>query len=128
MIDGLEQALHVFQVSDTLTGTGQAAPTTLVGMLGGETPQLLLDWEVLTWSNGLPRPALLRDEGGLDLPPDAETHLERAAAFLDTRLPDLHLGYRLPRLDHTATFWPAPAPAGAVSGGGTTQLYRNRPG
>ncbi|WP_052195348.1 DEAD/DEAH box helicase [Deinococcus radiopugnans] len=105
-VAGLEQPLHVFQVSDTLTGTGQAAPTTLVGMLGGETPQLLLDWEVLTWSNALLRPALLRDEGGLDLPPDAETQLGRAAALLNTRLPDLHLGYRLPRLDHTATFWP----------------------
>jgi len=106
VLPGQEQPLFVFQVSDLLTGTGQAAPTTLVGVTGKEEAELLLDWEVLTWSNAQISSGLLRDEGGDQLPSDAETQLQKAESFLEEQLPRLHLGYRMPRIEHTATFWP----------------------
>ncbi|WP_202630480.1 DEAD/DEAH box helicase [Deinococcus alpinitundrae] len=107
----LDRPLFLFQISDLLTGSGQAAPTTLVGVDGADEPRLLLDWEVLTWSNALSRPAMLKDEGGSDLPSDLR--VERAAAFVETQLARLRLGYRMPRIDHTATFWPASARKGS---------------
>lgn len=111
VLPGLESPLFLFQVSDLLTSRGQAAPTTLVGVVGGEEPALLLDWEVLVWSNGQPRTGLLRDEGGQPLPSEMEALHHKAEAFVEEQLPRLHLDYRLPRVEHTATFWPGPAGA-----------------
>lgn len=101
----LDAPLFVFQVSDLLTGRGQAAPTTLVGV-GGRKQRLLLDWELLTWANSQPKTHLLRDEGGDELPAEVSVSLQDAEAFLEAQLSRLHLDYRLPRIEHTATFWP----------------------
>lgn len=109
LIPALDAPLFVFQVSDLLTGRGQAAPTTLVGVGGGEQ-RLLLDWELLTWANSHSKTQLLRDEGGHDLPVDISHSLQDAETYLEGHLARLHLDYRLPRIEHTATFWPTPAP------------------
>ncbi|UQN06500.1 DEAD/DEAH box helicase [Deinococcus sp. QL22] len=106
VLPGLDQPLFIFQVSDLLTGRGQAAPTTLVGVGGGEQHQLLLDWEVLGWTNSQPRASVLRDEGGIPLTADSEAQLRVAETFLEAQLHRLHLDYRLPRVEHTASFWP----------------------
>lgn len=106
ILPGLDAPLFIFEISDQLTGTGQAAPNTLVAVTGGPRPRLLLDWEVLTWSNAQPRSTLLKDEGGSDLPADTEMAMARATSLIEKQLPSLQLGYQLPRVDHTATFWP----------------------
>lgn len=110
LLPGLDAPLFVFQVSDLLTGRGQAAPTTLVGV-GGTERRLLLDWELLTWANSHSRTQLLREDGGEDLPGNIPQSLQHAKSYLEEHLARLHLDYRLPRIEHTATFWPAPAGA-----------------
>ncbi|GAA5502366.1 RNA polymerase-associated protein RapA [Deinococcus xinjiangensis] len=101
----LQYPLMVFQISDSLTDAGQAAPTTLVGVSLAEKPTMKLDWEILQWANTLVRPSLLRDEGGQEIPAGLPDEAARGQTFLETMLPQLHLVYTLPRIDHIATLF-----------------------
>ena len=104
---GLEEPLLIFQIADSLTGTDQATPTTLVGVSLGAIPKVRLDWEILQWTNTLPRSTLLRDDGGGEMDVALPVEVARGTKFLEKVLPQLYLGYTLPRIDHLAAFLPA---------------------
>jgi len=103
----LAEPLVVLQISDMLTSAGQTVPTTLVAVVGRPGQhRLLLDWELLMWCNEQIRPATVRDDGQHNLPQDAEALTQHASDFVQASLDRLQLGYRLPRVNVTAAFWP----------------------
>jgi superfamily II DNA or RNA helicase len=102
---GLDAPLYVFRIADRVTNT-PGVRRTLVGRLMGDQPSWLRDWELLQLLNTLKAGSDGASDPGLTAA--LADMLEDETRALETKLPELNLGYAAPLIEPYAVFAPQP--------------------
>lgn len=109
----LDSPAFVFQIYDRVTGSAKPVKVSIAGVkrdANGEDV-LLRDWEVLELLNGISVKALTRKQRIGVSGADVDTllsHAERAVGFIEKKIDELALPFRLPAQELMAILWPSP--------------------